>query len=134
MFSDGFAFDSIAGTVKIDRGMASTENFRIQGPSARVVMSGQVDLARETQKLRVRVTPHISESVSIAGALLGGPVAGVAAYLAQKILRDPIEQFASFEYNVTGSWADPQVTKSNALRPSPPKDAAVMPLEREIVR
>ena len=111
VFSDGFAFDSIAGTVKIDRGMASTENFRIQGPAARVVMSGQVDLARETQKLHVRVTPHISESVSIAGALIGGPVAGVAAYLAQKMLRDPIEQMASFEYNVTGGWADPQVAK-----------------------
>ena len=118
VFSDGFAFDSIAGTVKIDRGMASTENFRIQGPSARVVMSGVVDLARETQKLHVRVTPHISESVSVAGALLGGPVAGVAAYLAQKILRDPIEQFASFEYDVTGGWADPQVNKAGRTAPA----------------
>ena len=111
VFSEGFAFDSISGTVKIERGIAMTENFRIQGPSARVVMGGEVDLARETQKLRVRVTPHLSESVSIAGALLGGPVAGVAAYLAQKILKDPIEQLATFEYNVTGSWTDPHVSK-----------------------
>ena len=117
VFSDGFVFDSITGTVKIDRGMASTENFRIEGPSARVVMSGVVDLARETQKLHVRVTPHISESVSGAAALLGGPVAGVAAYLAQKILRDPIERIASFEYDVTGGWADPQVNKT--ARPAP---------------
>jgi uncharacterized protein (TIGR02099 family) len=112
VFSEGFAFDGIIGALKIDRGIMHTDNLRIAGPSARVVMAGDVDLARETQKLRVRVTPHLSESVSIAGALIGGPVAGVAAFLAQKILKDPLEQLISFEYNVTGSWSDPHVAKA----------------------
>jgi uncharacterized protein (TIGR02099 family) len=111
VFSEGFAFDGIIGALKIDRGIMHTDNLRIAGPSARVVMAGDVDLARETQKLTVRVTPHLSESVSLAGALIGGPVAGVAAFLAQKILKDPLEKLISFEYNVTGSWSDPQVAK-----------------------
>jgi uncharacterized protein (TIGR02099 family) len=111
VFSEGLAFDAIIGALKIDRGVVKTENFRIQGPSTRVVMSGDVDLARETQKLRVRVTPHLSDSVSIAGALIGGPVAGVATFLAQKILKDPLEQLVSFEYSVTGNWSDPHVAK-----------------------
>jgi uncharacterized protein (TIGR02099 family) len=111
IFSEGFAFDEIVGAVKVERGIATADNFRIAGPAARVTMSGEVDLVKETQKLRVRVTPHLSESVSIAGALLGGPVAGVAAFLAQKILRDPIEQLASYEYGVTGTWSDPQVQR-----------------------
>ena len=117
VFSEGFSFDSITGSVKIDQGIAATENFRLQGPSARVTMAGEVDLARETQRLRVRVMPHISDGVSIAGALIGGPVAGVAAYLAQKVLKDPLEQLISFEYNVTGNWSDPQVA-SVARAPS----------------
>ncbi|HYC45080.1 MAG TPA: YhdP family protein [Burkholderiales bacterium] len=112
VFSEGFAFDTIAGSLKIERGVATTDNFRIQGPSARVMMAGDVDFARETQKLKVRVTPHIAESVSIAGALIGGPVVGAAAFLAQKILKDPLEHIVSFEYNVTGSWSDPQVAKT----------------------
>lgn len=111
VFSEGFAFDEIVGPVKIDRGIAVTDNFRIQGPSARVVLKGKVDLARETQDLRVRVTPFLSESVSIAGALIGGPVAGVATFLAQKMLKDPIDNMAAFEYDVTGNWKEPQVTK-----------------------
>jgi uncharacterized protein (TIGR02099 family) len=111
VFSEGLSFDTIIGALKIDRGVATTDNLRIQGPSTRVVMAGAVDLARETQKLRVRVTPHLSDSVSIAGALIGGPVAGVAAFLAQKILKDPLEQLVSFEYTITGSWSDPQVAK-----------------------
>jgi uncharacterized protein (TIGR02099 family) len=111
VFSEGFAFDEIVGPVKIDGGTAITENFRIQGPSARVIMKGKVDLARETQELRVRVTPFLSESVSIAGALIGGPVAGVATFLAQKMLKDPIDEMSAFEYDVTGTWKEPQVAK-----------------------
>jgi uncharacterized protein YhdP len=121
VFSEGFAFDTISGTLKIERGIAHTDNFRIQGPSARVLMTGNVDLARETQKLRVRVSPHLSDSVSLAGALLGGPVAGVAAFVAQKLLKDPIEQLVSFQYDVTGSWSDPHVARAErvALPPTP---------------
>ena len=98
VFSEGFAFDEIVGAVKINRGIASTDKFRIEGPAARVFMSGEVDLARETQKLRVRISPHVSDTFSLAGALVGGPIAGLAAYLAQKVLKDPLDQMVSYEY------------------------------------
>jgi uncharacterized protein (TIGR02099 family) len=123
VFSEGLAFDTILGALKIERGVVSTENLRIQGPSTRVVMAGDVDLARETQKLRVRVTPHVSDSVSIAGALIGGPVAGIAAYLAQKILKDPLEQLVSFDYAITGTWSDPLVAKVERP-PLPPQEGS----------
>ncbi|MBI3041206.1 MAG: TIGR02099 family protein [Betaproteobacteria bacterium] len=111
VFSEGFSFDEIVGAVKINRGIASTENFRMQGPPARITMSGEVDLARESQNLRVRITPHVSDTLSIAGAIVGGPVAGVAAFLAQKMLKDPLDEAASYEYNVTGTWSEPSVTR-----------------------
>ena len=111
VFSEGFSFDEITGAIKIGRGIASTENLRIQGPAARVVMSGEVDLERETQKVRVRVSPHVSDTVSIAGALVGGPIAGVAAFIAQKVLKDPLDQAVSYEYGVTGTWSDPTVAR-----------------------
>jgi uncharacterized protein (TIGR02099 family) len=111
IFSEGLAFDEIVGAVKVVRGVASTDNLRITGPAARIVMSGQVDLARETQNLRVRINPQLSDTVSVAGALIGGPVAGVAAFIAQKLLKDPLDQIAAYEYQVTGNWSDPQVAK-----------------------
>jgi len=70
-----------------------------------------VDLARETQVLRVKVNPHLSDSFSVAGALIGGPVAGLAAFIAQKLLKDPLDQLAAYEYDVTGTWTNPVVTK-----------------------
>jgi uncharacterized protein (TIGR02099 family) len=116
IFSEGLAFDEIAGTVKVNRGIATTENFRIQGPAVRIQMSGDVDLARETQKLRVKVFPSMSDSLSVAGALIGGPIAGIATFVAQKLLKDPIDKIAAYEYDITGAWADPQVAKIDAAQ------------------
>ena len=110
VFSEGFAFDEILGSVKINRGIATTDNFRMQGPPARIDMSGEVDLARETQKLRVRVTPAFSDSVSALTGLVN-PLAGIGLYLAQKLFDDPLGKMASYQYDVAGTWSDPRVTK-----------------------
>ncbi len=119
IFSEGLAFDEIVGAVKVARGVASTDNLRIVGPAARINMSGQVDLARETQMLRVKVNPQLSDTVSVAGALIGGPVAGLAAFVAQKLLKDPLDQITAYEYDITGSWSEPVVTQVARLVPNP---------------
>lgn len=118
VFSDGFVFDEIRGVLRIKGGIANTENFRVIGSAARVVMSGDVDLSRETQSLRVRVTPSLGDSVATLTALLGGPVAGIGVFLAQKLLKDPLGQMAAYDYAVTGTWSDPQVTRIAIERPS----------------
>ncbi len=111
IFTEGLAFDEIVGAVKVSRGIANTESLRIQGPAVRILMSGDVDLNAETQKLRVKVFPSVSDSLSVAGALVAGPIAGIAAFVAQKLLKDPINQMAAYEYSVTGTWSDPQMAK-----------------------
>jgi uncharacterized protein YhdP len=119
VFSEGFAFDSIQGKVKIQRGIAATDSFRIVGSSARVLMSGEVDLNQETQALRVRVTPSVGDSVATVTALLGGPVAGIGVYLAQKLLNDPLGQLIAYDYSVTGTWSDPNISKIGFDRSGP---------------
>jgi uncharacterized protein (TIGR02099 family) len=110
IFSKGFSFDRIAANVKITRGVADTEDFVMHGSAARVAMHGEVDLAAETQALTVRVTPSLSEGIAIAGAIVN-PAIGVAALIAQKALKDPLSQIASFDYAITGTWADPVITR-----------------------
>lgn len=112
IFSDGFAFDSITGTAQIKQGVLETNDFRIDGSSAKVTMLGQVDLNRETQNLRVRILPTVGNSVSLLGAFAAGPVVGIGTFIVNKILREPLDKLASFEYNVTGTWINPSVTKT----------------------
>lgn len=111
VFSDGFAFDEISGTMRLSRGVVYSDDFRMQGPSAKVRMSGMVDINAETQQLRVAVSPKLSESVALAGTLIGGPVVGLGALAVQKLLKDPFGQAATFEYSVTGAWSDPVVKR-----------------------
>lgn len=120
VFSEGFAFSSISGNARINRGVAHTDDLMLEGPAAKVRIQGETDLAGETQNLKVRVVPQLGEGVSVAGAFLGGPAVGIAALLAQKLLKDPIGQMAAYEYSITGTWDNPNVAKigRNAVAPT----------------
>lgn len=116
VFSEGFEFDSITGDAQIAHGLLTTNNFGIDGSAAKVTMSGQVDLVHETQNLRIRILPTVGDSVSLLGAFAAGPVVGIGTFIANKLLREPLDKLVSFEYNVTGTWADPTVTKVGASK------------------
>jgi uncharacterized protein YhdP len=124
IFSDGFAFDQITGNVDIARGVMTTSGLKIDGPSAKVEISGSANLVSETQNLRIRVLPTIGEGVSLAGALLINPIVGLATLVAQKILKDPLSQILAYEYGVTGTWDDPRVEKLHGPQPADANAAA----------
>jgi uncharacterized protein YhdP len=108
VFSQGFRFEEIRSSASLQRGVATTDNFRMTGTSARVDMRGDLDLVNETQALDVKVMPSLSEGVAL-GAAIVNPAVGLATLFAQKALKDPLNQMISFEYTVTGTWADPVV-------------------------
>ncbi len=118
IFSQGFAFEQIAAKVDITRGVAHTQNFEMNGPAARVKMSGDVNLASETQQLDVHIYPSLSESVALGTALVN-PAVGLGALVLQKALNDPIGQMLGFNYIVAGTWTVPTVTKKKRERIEP---------------
>ena len=114
IFSEGFAFDRIQGDVKVARGVLLTDNFEIVGPAAFVSIAGEVSLPNETQGLTVRVVPEISEGVALAATVIGTPVLGLSTLLVTKLLRNPIGKVVAYEYQVSGSWDNPQVQRTSA--------------------
>jgi uncharacterized protein YhdP len=132
VFSEGFAFDEITGDVRVTNGVMATDNLRLLGPAAKVDIAGDTDLAKETQHLSVHVQPALSTGVSAGAALLFlanplvGAAVGAGSLLAQSVLKDPIEQFFSYQYTVTGGWSDPVVTRGGtataSVAPGPKAD------------
>lgn len=116
VFSPGFQFDSISGLALVENGMLRTQDFSMEGTSARVALRGEADLERETQQLRVTVFPALGANVSLL-SFAAGPTVGVGVLLANKLLRDPLDKLVSFEYNVSGSWADPVVERAGQGKP-----------------
>ena len=110
VFSKGFRFDRIASAAQVESGVLKLKEFRMRGSSADVEMSGQADLAQETQELRVRILPSLGDSAAL-GITLVNPVAGVAAAIAQRLLKNPLGHIFAFDYSVSGTWNDPKVVK-----------------------
>jgi uncharacterized protein YhdP len=114
LFSRGFAFDTVEADVAIVNGRATSEGFNIVGPAARVEIRGSANIALETQNLRVRVFPSLSVATAIGiGLATANPAIGAAAWLGQKLARDPIERILMQEFEITGSWAAPEVKQNN---------------------
>jgi uncharacterized protein (TIGR02099 family) len=110
VFSKGFKWSRIDATAQIANGVIETKDFRMQGSAADVAMTGKVDLARETQDVHLRVMPALGASAATVVGVFN-PIAGIATYIGQKALKDPLGQIFSFEYAISGPWTDPKVVK-----------------------
>jgi uncharacterized protein (TIGR02099 family) len=112
VFSEGFAFDGVTANATIAQGVARTDNFKMRGSAATVLLDGSADIAKEAQNLHAVVIPELNMgTASVVYGLAVNPVIGVGTFLAQLFLRDPLMKAFTFEYQVTGSFKDPVVTK-----------------------
>ncbi len=111
VFSEGFGFDFVRGDVKIDQGIASTNNLQMKGVNAAVLMEGRASLAAETQDLRVVVVPEINAGTASLVATAINPAIGLGTFLAQWVLRRPLIQATTQEFHIDGTWADPRITR-----------------------
>jgi uncharacterized protein YhdP len=111
VFSEGFAFDFVRGYVTIEQGMAATNNLQMKGINAAVLMEGKVDLAHETQDLKVVVVPEINAGTVSLVATVINPAIGLGSFLAQMFLREPLMRAATQEFHVDGTWGDPRITR-----------------------
>jgi uncharacterized protein YhdP len=111
IFGRGFSFDHIDGKLLVEQGSASTPKIDIDGSSANVLVSGTTGLVAKTFNLKVQVSPHLQNNVTLASGLLGGPIAGAAVLLLQKIFASEINQGTRLTYFIKGPWSKPTVRK-----------------------
>ncbi len=122
VFSTGFAFDFIRGDARVTHGVARTNNLQMKGVNAAVLMDGSVDLDQETQKLRVLVVPEIDAGTAALAAAVINPAIGLGAFVAQLVLKQPLIQAATREFEITGRWDNPEIVpvKTPARAPAVP--------------
>jgi uncharacterized protein YhdP len=120
VFSEGLAFDGITATASIARGVARTDNLKMHGVAATVLMDGSADIGNETTNLHVVVIPEFNLGTGpLVYALAVNPVIGLGSFLAQLFLRAPMMRALTYEMQVTGPWKAPIVTKLGAPKTGP---------------
>lgn len=118
VFSEGFAFDFVRGDARLEQGVLHTNNLQMKGVNAAVLMEGSADIAREQQDLKVVVVPEINAGTASLIATAINPAIGLGTFLAQFLLRQPLQSATTQEFRITGSWADPQVDKVERASPA----------------
>lgn len=110
-YSAGFNFSTIRGKAVLDDGLMNIKDLTMIGGSATVVINGNVNTQKETEDLHLLVLPDINAAGASVALAVANPIVGIGSFLAQLIFKDPLSKLFSFEYQVTGTWSDPIVTK-----------------------
>ena len=129
VFSQGLAFDGITADATIMRGVAQTDNLKMHGLAATVLMSGSADIANETTDLRVVVIPQVNLGTGPLVYAFVNPVVGIGSYLAQLFLSAPVMKALTYQMQITGPWKSPTVVKlgNGKLEAQPSTPAVTAP-------
>ena len=111
LFGEGFAFDNVNGDVALRKGVARTNNLRMRGVQAAVLMEGQADIEAETQDLRVIVVPELNAGTASLAYAVINPAVGLGSFVAQMFLRKPLMAASTREFHISGTFTDPKVER-----------------------
>ena len=106
---EGFGFDVVEGSFVLEDGDAYTNDLLIRGPAARIDFVGRIGLRDRDLDQMVSVTPNVSATLPLAGALAGGPVGAAAMLVAQGVLGKQFNRIVRKQYRITGPWDEPRV-------------------------
>jgi uncharacterized protein YhdP len=120
LFKKGFTFDEINGDFLLGSGDAFTDNTVIKGPAARIAIAGRTGLVRRDYEQLITVTPHLTSSLPLAGAI-ASPGIGAALFLAQKLFESQIDAITRYQYTVRGSWDKPVIERVSQQNPAEQK-------------
>jgi len=137
-FSDvtdkGFSFDKLHADFQINDGEAYTNNLLLSGPQAEVGMVGRVGLGKHDYDQTAVVTGDIGGSLSVASAVVAGPVIGAAVLAFTRLFKEPLKGVTRRYYHITGPWEDPiveRIDKDEAKQGTAEADAAVSETQKE---
>lgn len=110
LISKGFAFDKLSSDLKLRPGIAASENILINGPSARIELSGKTNLNSQELDFIMFVTPKVGAGLPIAAAIAAGnPAVGAAIWLFDKASGSKISEISRYKYKVSGTWNAPKI-------------------------
>ena len=77
---------------------------------ARVAMTGQINIPKQTQDLRVTIFPTIDATAgSLAALAVVNPIIGLGVVLGQFLITNQVNRTLQTDYLIQGSWENPEV-------------------------
>ena len=106
----GTPFNTINSNLEIAQGIAQTKQFSMILDQARVAMTGQINIPKQTQDLRVTIFPTIDATAgSLAALAVVNPIIGLGVVLGQFLITNQVNRTLQTDYLIQGSWENPEV-------------------------
>jgi uncharacterized protein (TIGR02099 family) len=105
----GTPFNSINSNFEVAQGIAQTKQFSMILDQARVAMTGQINVPKETQDLRITIFPTIDATAGSLAAFMINPIIGLGAVVGQYLITNQINRTLQTDYLIQGSWDNPEV-------------------------
>lgn len=111
LFSKGLSYDRVKGFLTANNGVyRTTSPILMTGPSTNLELSGTLNMVSEKVNAKLLVTLPVTNNLPLAALLVGGPAAGGAMFLLNKLIGDQVSRFASVQYSIQGPWNDPKIS------------------------
>ena len=113
---EGYSFDIFKGNFTLTKGVMNTTDSYIDGPVAYASMKGDLDVVKQLYDIELHISPHITASLPIVATIAGGPIAGIAAWVASKIINQGMQTVTGYSYKVSGPWLHPIVQQVSIFK------------------
>lgn len=106
----GLGYDRIWSQVSIQDGILSVNQLKVEAPSSKLEMWGQVNLLDSIYDLKAKVKPNIRNAAVTIGAIAGGPAGAVVGWLGERVMKlTGVSKVVEYDYSITGSFDAPKV-------------------------
>ncbi|WP_339144114.1 YhdP family protein [Pseudoalteromonas galatheae] len=110
VFSKGFFYNSMSGSVKLTNGIAITEDSKLDGVPADLTIRGYADLNTHEINYDLAVAPQVTSSLPVIMAWAVNPVTGLAALALDKVIHSA-RVISEINFKITGTMQEPVVTE-----------------------
>ena len=111
LFGKGLSYDRVKGFLSASNGVyRTTTPILMTGPSTNLELKGTLNMVTDQVDAKLLVTLPVTNNLPLAALLVGGPAAGGAMFLLNKLIGDQVSRFASVQYSIQGPWNEPKIT------------------------
>ncbi|MGO2478072.1 MAG: YhdP family protein [Pseudoalteromonas sp.] len=108
VFSKGFFYNSMQGSMQLDKGIAYTQDTKMDGVPADLRIAGYANLNTFEIDYDLAVAPQVTSSIPVIVAWMVNPVTGLAALAIDKVIHSA-RVISEINFKVSGSMSDPLV-------------------------
>ena len=104
----GIAYHSLAGKMTVSDGIIQVDGVYMDGPSVEMAVQGSTDWVSKEHDLVAGVESKIGKSLTTITTLIN-PIQGLFTYLAQEILEEMDFDLFTLQYQIRGTWDEPEI-------------------------